>query len=102
MILLFHMHTTARIVALSCVASLIAGGVYADRPVRQDSPQTETKEELVFVTGSLIPKRIKVSRVGTPTYSPLRVIDRREIDQTGRSTTAAAVANEPSVREFGH
>ena len=67
-----------------------------------DSPQAETKDELVFVTGSRIPQRIKVSRVGTATYSPLRVIDREEIDWTGRRTIAGVLVNEPSLRVIGH
>jgi hypothetical protein len=96
------MHTKGRSIAFFCAASLIAGTVHADRPVSRVSQQTETKEVLVFVTGSLIPKRVKVSSVGTKTESPLRVIDRTEIDQTGRHTTVGALANEPSLRVIGH
>jgi len=81
---------------------MIAGSVYADRPNREDSQEVQTKEELVFVTGSRIPQRIKVSGVGTATYSPLRVIDREEIDRTGRLTTAGVLINEPSLRVIGH
>jgi len=81
---------------------MIAGSVYADRPNGEDSQEVQTKEELVFVTGSRIPQRIKVSSVGTATYSPLRVIDREEIDRTGRLTTAGVLINEPSVRVIGH
>ncbi len=81
---------------------MIAGSVYADRPNREDSQEVQTKEELVFVTGSRIPQRIKVSSVGTATYSPLRVIDREEIDRTGRLTTAGVLINEPSLRVIGH
>ena len=100
--LLFCVHATGRTIALFCVATLLAGTAYAGRVVSQDSPQAETKDELVFVTGSRIPQRIKVSRVGTATYSPLRVIDREEIDRTGRLTTAGVLINEPSVRVIGH
>jgi hypothetical protein len=60
------------------------------------------EERTVFITGSLIPYRIKVRRVGTTTTSPVRIIDRREIDQTGRVTTPGAFVNEPSVRIIGH
>ena len=80
---------------------MIAGSVYADRPNREDSQEVQTKEELVFVTGSRIPQRIKVSRVGMATYSPLRVIDREEIDRTGRLTIAGVLVNEPSLRVIG-
>jgi hypothetical protein len=54
------MHTTDRTTALFCIATLLSGTAYAGRVVSQDSPQAETKEELVFVTGSRIPQRIKV------------------------------------------
>jgi hypothetical protein len=57
---------------------------------------------LVFVTGSLIPQRVRVTSIGTPTASPLRVIDRREIDQNGRFTTPGALVDDPSVRITGH
>ena len=94
------------------VKSVIAAGVttliatsalLADAPVK-DSPQRKEKvtEQTVFVTGSLIPQRIKVRRVGTATVSPIRVIDRWEIDATGRGTTAGAFVNDPSVRIIGH
>ena len=95
------MHTTGRIIALFCIATLLAGTAYAGRVVSLDSPQAETKEELVFVTGSRIPQCIKVSRVGAATYSPLRVIDREEIDRTGRRTIAGVLINEPSLRVIG-
>ena len=75
----------------------------ADTPARQTSKQKEkVSEQLVFVTGSLIPQRIQVRGVGTTTVSPIRVIDRREIDQTGRQTTPGAFINDPSVRVIGH
>ena len=93
-IIVLHVNTTGRTIALFCIATLLAGTAYAGRVVSQDSPQAETKEELVFVTGSRIPQRIKVSRVGTATYSPLGVIDREEIDRTGRLTTAGVLVNE--------
>ena len=89
-------------ITVFCLAILFAGGVYADRPVSHDPPQSETKEVLLFVTGSHIPQHVKLSQVGTTTLSPLRIIDRREIDQTGRHTTLGALANEPAVRVIGH
>jgi hypothetical protein len=64
--------------------------------------RSEPVEKTVFITGSLIPQRIQVRRVGTTTFSPVRVIDRQEIDQTGRRTTPGVFVNEPSVRVIGH
>ena len=94
------------------VKSAVAAGVtiliatsasLADTPVKVSPEQKEKViEQTVFVTGSLIPQRIKVHRVGTKTVSPLRMIDRWEIDATGRGTTAGAFVNDPSVRIIGH
>ena len=75
----------------------------AGTPAAQSSKQEEkVSERLVFITGSLIPQRIQVRRIGTTTVSPVRIIDRREIDQTGRQTTPGALINDPSVRVIGH
>src|SRR5205823_11566167 len=90
------------VLAILVATTLFSGIAFANRPANQASPKVEATEALVFVTGSRIPQRIKVSRIGTATYSPLRVIDRKEIDQTGRRTTAGALVNEPSLRVIGH
>jgi hypothetical protein len=94
------------------VKSVIAAGVttliatsalLADAPVKGSQERKEkVTEQTVFVTGSLIPQRIKVQRVGTKTVSPIRVIPRWEIDSTGRGTTPGAFVNDPSVRIIGH
>jgi hypothetical protein len=63
---------------------------------------SEPVEKTVFITGSLIPPRIQVRRVGTTTFSPVRNIDRQEIDQTGRRTTPGVFVVDPSVRVIGH
>jgi len=74
----------------------------ADPTVNQTSKRKQNVEEqTVFVTGSLIPQRIKLRPIGTTTVSPLRIIDRHEIDWTGRQTTAGALVNDPSVRIIG-
>jgi hypothetical protein len=94
------------------VKSVIAAGVsvliatsasLADTPVKGSQERNEKlTEQTVFVTGSLIPQRIKVQRVGTKTVSPIRMIDLAEIDATGRGTTAGAFVNDPSIRIIGH
>ena len=79
------------------------GAALAGKPVEQASEQNkEVNERTVFVTGSLIPQRIKRKPIGTTTVSPVRVIDRREIDATGRRTTRGALIADPSVRVIGH
>ena len=82
---------------------LFAETVLADPTVNQGSNRNQKMEEwAVFITGSLIPQRVKVLPIGTTTVSPVRVIDRHEIDWTGRPTTPGAFINEPSVRVIGH
>jgi len=82
--------------------SMFGATVLADPTVNQ-APKHKQKveEQTVFVTGSLIPQRIKLRPIGTTTVSPLRIIDRHEIDWTGRQTTAGALVNDPSVRIIG-
>jgi hypothetical protein len=80
------------------LVGIFAGSAYAGKPAAQKEPEERT----VFVTGSLIPQRIKLKRIGTTTISPIRIIDRREIDQTGRHTTQEALTVDPSVRTVGH
>jgi hypothetical protein len=90
------------------VASLIATGLLpcsalGGKPINQPSnDKKQSEEQTVFVTGSLIPQRIKLKRIGTTTASQIRIIDRQEIDATGRQTTRGALVADPSVRITGH
>jgi len=85
------------------VASMFAGTVFAEPRVKQDPRRKQTVEErTVFVTGSLIPQRVKLQPIGTKTVSPVRIIDRHEIDWIGRQTTPGAFINDPSVRVIAH
>jgi hypothetical protein len=82
---------------------LLAGAGLAGTPINQTSESKQQVEErTIFVTGSLIPQRVQLRRIGTTTLSPVRIIDRREIDGTGRRTTAGVLINEPSLRTIGH
>jgi hypothetical protein len=84
-------------------ASIFAGTVLGGPPVKQTSERKQKVEErAIFVTGSLIPQRVQLRPIGTTTVSPVRIIDRREIDGTGRQTTPGALINEPSLRVIGH
>ena len=93
----------AKSAAILIATSLFAGTVLADPKVKQ-APKRKQKVEAqtVFVTGSLIPQRIKLQPIGTKTVSPVRIIDRHEIDWIGRQTTPGAFINDPSVRVIGH
>jgi len=82
---------------------MLAGTALADPKVKPASKYNQKVEErTVFVTGSLIPQRIKLLPIGTNTVSPIRIIDRHEIDWTGRQTTPGAFVNDPSVRIIDH
>jgi hypothetical protein len=82
---------------------MFAGVALAGQPLDRSSENKKPiKQEAVFVTGSLIPQRVKLKRIGTTTVSPIRIIDRREVDQTGRQTTRGVLIADPSVRVIGH
>ena len=82
---------------------MFAGTLLADPTNNQAAKRKQKVEErTVFVTGSLIPQRVKLLPIGTKTVSPVRIIDRHEIDWTGRQTTPGAFVNDPSVRIIGH
>jgi hypothetical protein len=89
--------------ALLCAASFVFEvPAMADAPTNiKPRQQKATQERLVFVTGSLIPKRVNVQRIGTKTVSPLRVIDRTEIDQNGRQMTHGILTDDPSISVIG-
>ena len=86
------------------IATSMAAGMVLAGPTGNQAPKHKQKveEQAVFVTGSLIPQRVKLRPIGTTTVSPVRIIDRHEIDWTGRFTTPGAFVNEPSVRVIGH
>jgi hypothetical protein len=88
--------------AILLAASAFAGSSADDHAVKTSKRREPVVEKTVFITGSLIPQRIKVRPTGTATVSPVRIIDRVEIDQTGRFTTPGAFVNDPSVRIIGH
>jgi len=80
-------------------AGLVAETVLADPTVNQGFKHNQkVEEQAVFITGSLIPQRVQVRPIGTLTVSPVRVIDRHQIDWAGRPTTPGAFVNDPSVR----
>jgi hypothetical protein len=90
-------------VATLVAASILAGTALADPTTNQTSERKQKVEErAIFITGSLIPQRVKLQPIGTKTVSPVRIIDRHEIDWTARQTTPGAFVNEPSVRIIGH
>jgi len=56
----------------------------------------------VWVTGSRIPQKVKISPIGTLTHSPLSEFDRRQINWTRGGTVRQALSNEPTLSFRGH
>jgi hypothetical protein len=79
-------------------ASLLVLAVVTGEAVAAPNDQPGERYAYVFVTGSMIPQKVKIKPIGTKTVSPLRVYNRNEIDQTGRFTTAGVLAQDPSLR----
>jgi len=86
----------------TCATSLLTTGILVGSALGGKRIDPPANERSVFVTGSLIPQRIKLKPIGTTTVSPVRIIDRREIDANGRRTTRGALTSDPSVRVVGH
>ncbi len=89
------------------VVSLVTIGIAAADPLApavtgQKKKKDAKSEELVFVTGSRIPKRVQVKAIGTNTVSQVRVYTREEMDRTGRRTTEGILAQDPSVTIIGN
>ena len=101
----YYLLVTARVstgVATLIATGLLVANAIAGRPAdNAGERKSRTDEQTVFVTGSLIPQRIKLKQIGTTTVSPIRIIDRHEIDQTGRRTTAGVLLADPSLRVIG-
>jgi len=86
------------------ILSVMATTAFAGpQRVEQAPPQKVERNAYVWVTGSRIPQKVKISPIGTPTFNSLSVWDRRQINQTGRATTEGVLAQDPSVHVFlGH
>jgi hypothetical protein len=81
---------------------MFAGIALAGQPLDRGSENKKhVNGEAIFVTGSLIPQRVKLKRIGTTTVSPVRIIDGQEMSQTGRQTTRGVLIADPSVRVVG-
>jgi hypothetical protein len=66
-------------------------------------PDDQYVEKYVLVTGSWIPRKVKVRRWGTNTASPVAIYDQRDIRNSGRATTEGAISTlDPSVSVQRH
>jgi len=78
--------------------SVVATPVFAG-PQKSEvmvSPEGE-RYAYVWVTGSRIPQKIKISPIGTTSFSALSEWDRRQINRTGRGTVEGVLREDPSV-----
>ena len=89
--------------SLMLIMSIAATAAFANPQGNDRVPPRGERYAYVWVTGSRIPQRVKISPIGTPTFNALSIWDRRQINQTGRQTTEGVLAQDPSVRVIsGH
>jgi hypothetical protein len=88
----------------AAVLLLVATGAFAGPQSNQVQVTQNNGERYayVWVTGSRIPQKVKISPMGTLTQSPLSEYDRRQINWTRGGTVRQALGNEPSVSFRGH
>jgi outer membrane cobalamin receptor len=91
---------TAGLVSMLAVAATAVAG---PQKVEKVVPvKGEPGYAYVWVTGSRIPQKIKISPIGTETFSSLSVWDRRQINQTGRQTVEGVLKQDPSASVILH
>ncbi len=87
----------AKGMALAAVVGVgLAFTAVADEMIEPYAKTKEQKTQRVMLTGSYIPQKVKVKSIGTATQSNLRVVGRKEIEQSSRAgrSTAAEIAAE--------
>ena len=92
------------VMKLAAVLLLVATSAFAGPQSNQVQVTQNNGERYayVWVTGSRIPQKVKISPIGTLTQSPLSEHDRRQINWTRGGTVQQALGNEPSVSFRGH
>jgi hypothetical protein len=84
--------------AVLLISSLFATTAFGGtQKVEQAPPQKGERYAYVWVTGSRIPQKVKISPIGTLTQSALSEYDRRQINWTRGGTVRQALGNEPSL-----
>jgi hypothetical protein len=73
------------------------------RHVVTSTTEDQYVEKYVYVTGSNIPRKVKIRRWGTDTTSPVAIYDQRDIRNSGHATTEDALKNlDPSISVQRH
>jgi outer membrane cobalamin receptor len=88
----------AKLITAAALLALVAGFAVTKASARG---QDNDEYAYVLVTGSAIPQRVKIKPIGTTTAAPIRVFDRREIDQTGAFNTEDVLRHDPSIKIHG-
>jgi hypothetical protein len=89
--------------AVLLIVSVVATTGFAGPQRVEVVPPQGERYAYVWVTGSRIPQKVKISPIGTLTQSPLSEWDRRQINQTGRGTAEDVLRQDPSVSiRLGH
>jgi hypothetical protein len=90
-----------KVMCLLLIGAFLATPVFGGQPKDKSSKNKDKPQyAYVFVTGSNIPRKVKLKPVGN-TISDLSVYNRKEIDQSGRVTTAGVLAQDPSATVRG-
>ena len=85
------------------ILSVAATTAFANPQRSETVPPAGERYAYVWVTGSRIPQKVKISPIGTNTDSAMSVWDRRQINQTGRGTAEDVLRQDPSVSiRLGH
>ena len=79
------------------ILSVAGSAAFAGPQKQEQVPPKGERYAYVWVTGSRIPQRVKISPIGTLTQSPLSEYDRRQINRTRGGTVQQALSNEPSL-----
>ena len=95
---------------LQGIVLMLAVGATADdqtdsrhRHVVTATTEDQYVEKYVYVTGSNIPRKVKVRRWATDTTSPVAIYNQHDIRSTGRATTEGALSTlDPSVSVTRH
>src|SRR6266403_3580198 len=80
------------------ILSVVATTAFANPQRPETVPPVGERYAYVWVTGSRIPQKVRISPIGTLTFNALSVWDRRQINQTGRGSTEGVLVQDPSVR----
>ena len=96
------MSKVLKLAVVLLILSVAASPAFAGPQRSEQVPAQPERYAYVWVLGSRIPQKVKISPIGTPSFSALSEWDRRQINQTGRSTAADVLRQDPSLRVIGH